>query len=647
MKKFFFVVYIVFSCHSLFSQIDTIRIPAVKISKTISKQIIFNQTIDSTFIQQNRDLQLTDLLKQSQSVFIKSFGNFGASTASFRGTSATHTQVLWNDVPLNSPMLGQTDFSLIPVFFTDKISTSAGIASLANSSGALGGAVLLNTYIKPTKDLNLNINQTFASFANSISSLNISIKKKKIAFNSRLEYSFGENNFKYFNSAIPNADVEMLENANFKQFSFLQNLYFRLNTKNQLSFFVWFTNADRNIPPIMSFEGLHRTENQADLKTIAGIKYVGIFNKLKLKNTLALSINKLTYFLGDSVFSAPQNSFILKNYSTSIEKTIINNFSAEFNFNTKFSASFVFKTTYNNVNTFDSASYHLNGYSAKRFNNYFNGLLIYRINDNNLFSFIVSESIIDDKIYSPVYVFSFKNGMNKQKGLFTQINVGKNKHIPTLNDLFWQPGGNPNLLPESGYSADFYFGYKYSDKKVDFTFKNTVFASLIDNWIIWKPTEFQYWKAQNIKKVFSRGNEIYISFYYKAKVSIKAIANYSFTLSTNQNSYYPDDLSVEKQLIYTPKHLGSLLFLLNYKKMNFSANFNYTGKRFTSTSNYGTFALNSYYLVDFAISRNIYFEKFKSKIDFKIFNVTNSQYQAILYRPMPRINFKLNFSVEI
>ena len=646
MKNFFFVIIIVFLSYNSFSQFDTIRIPAVKVSKTITKQILFNQIVDSSFIQQNKDLQLSDLLKQSQSVFIKSFGNFGASTASFRGTSASHTQVLWNDIPLNSPMLGQTDFSLIPVFFTDKISTSAGIASVANSSGALGGAVMLNTYIEPTRNFSFDINQTFASFGNSIAALNLNIKKKKIALNTRIEYSLGKNNFKYFNSAIPNAGVEILENADFKQFSVLQNVYFRLNRNNQISFFVWFTDANRNIPPIMSFEGLKRTEKQIDLKTIAGIKYIGVFNKLKLKNTLAFSHNNLTYFLADSIFSVPQNGFILKNYSVSTEKSIINNFSANYKYNSNFSVNFVIKSIYNSVNTFDSATYHLNGYSEERFSNCFNGLFIYSINNNNVLSFSLSESIIDDKIYSPAYVLVYKNGTNKNIGFFTQINAGKNIHIPTLNDLYWQPGGNADLLPEVAYSADFTLAYKYSDKKIDFIVRNTFFASLIDNWIIWKPTEFQYWTAQNIKKVFSRGNEISMSFLYKSKVAIKTIANYSYTLSTNQDSYYPDDMSVGKQLIYTPKNLANILFIINYKKINFSTNFNYTGKRFTSTSNYGVFALNPYYLVDLAVSRNININKLKSKISFKVYNLTNNQYQAILYRPMPGINFSLNFSIQ-
>ena len=41
------------------------------------------------------------------------------STVAFRGTGPSHTQVVWNGMRINSPMLGMTDFSMIPSYFVD------------------------------------------------------------------------------------------------------------------------------------------------------------------------------------------------------------------------------------------------------------------------------------------------------------------------------------------------------------------------------------------------------------------------------------------------------------------------------------------------------------------------------------------------
>ena len=32
---------------------------------------------------------------------------------------------------------------------------------------------------------------------------------------------------------------------------------------------------------------------------------------------------------------------------------------------------------------------------------------------------------------------------------------GYNYRIPTLNAMYWQPGGNPDLKPEKGFASDF------------------------------------------------------------------------------------------------------------------------------------------------------------------------------------------------
>ena len=78
--------------------------------------------IDTMVLRENVVNSLADILSQSTSVFIKNYGRGTLATASFRGTAPSHTQVLWNGMKINSPMLGQVDFSLIPSYFINDIS---------------------------------------------------------------------------------------------------------------------------------------------------------------------------------------------------------------------------------------------------------------------------------------------------------------------------------------------------------------------------------------------------------------------------------------------------------------------------------------------------------------------------------------------
>src|SRR5690606_22633790 len=54
---------------------------------------------------------LEEALTGENSVYFKTYGNHQLSSISFRGTSASQTNVLWHGVPANYPTLGQMDFS--------------------------------------------------------------------------------------------------------------------------------------------------------------------------------------------------------------------------------------------------------------------------------------------------------------------------------------------------------------------------------------------------------------------------------------------------------------------------------------------------------------------------------------------------------
>src|SRR5688572_3357267 len=100
--------------------------------------------VDSVILSEHQNHTLSEVLAQTTPIFIKSYGRGSMATASFRGTAPSHTQVLWNGMSINSPMLGMVDFSLIPVYFMDDLTLKHGVASTEDISGALGGSISMN-----------------------------------------------------------------------------------------------------------------------------------------------------------------------------------------------------------------------------------------------------------------------------------------------------------------------------------------------------------------------------------------------------------------------------------------------------------------------------------------------------------------------
>ena len=78
--------------------------------------------LDTLVLHENIALSMADVLTFNTSIFVKQYGRATLSTVAFRGTSPSHTQVTWNGMCINSPMLGMTDFSMIPSYFIDDAS---------------------------------------------------------------------------------------------------------------------------------------------------------------------------------------------------------------------------------------------------------------------------------------------------------------------------------------------------------------------------------------------------------------------------------------------------------------------------------------------------------------------------------------------
>jgi len=154
---------------------DTISIQEVQVfgKKKIEESGLLITHIDTMQLQMMKTLTVSELLSSYSPIFIKSYGRGSTASASFRGTAPSHTQVYWNGIKINSPMRGDVDFSLFPVYFIDDISLQHGGSSLQSGSGALGGSVLINNKPDWADRLSIRYVQTIESYATSKEYLNV------------------------------------------------------------------------------------------------------------------------------------------------------------------------------------------------------------------------------------------------------------------------------------------------------------------------------------------------------------------------------------------------------------------------------------------------------------------------------------------
>ena len=201
--------------------------------------------LDSVALRNNVTNSLADILSQSTSIFIKSYGRATLASASFRGTAPSHTLVTWNGIKMNSPMLGMVDFSLIPSFFIDDVTLYHGAGSVGVSGGGMGGAVVLGTKAPIEKGLSLNFIQGIGSYHAFDEFLKVTYGGEKWQSSTRVSYAISENDFKFRNYEKDGYPVERNKSGQFSDLHVLQELFYAPDEKNKLGLAVWYMDSDR------------------------------------------------------------------------------------------------------------------------------------------------------------------------------------------------------------------------------------------------------------------------------------------------------------------------------------------------------------------------------------------------------------------
>ena len=158
---------------------------------------IFNKNLN-TFSYSN---SFNKILEKNTTIYVKSYG--ALNTPSFRGTSASHTLVSWNGIPINSSASGLTDLRLLPSNGFNNLGISYGGNSTIFGSGSIGGTIHLNNIPIFTKSNNSNLIIEKGSFGLNTNSL-ITLRSNN-NFYYYINYSSlkDSNNFEYvFNPAL-------------------------------------------------------------------------------------------------------------------------------------------------------------------------------------------------------------------------------------------------------------------------------------------------------------------------------------------------------------------------------------------------------------------------------------------------------------
>ncbi len=622
MKRIIFILFIL-SRYLSHSQINDSVSSLKTFTKTTNKIIKngkFSHTNHISEISQIRNNEnIGDILQSQSTNYLKSYGPGNLSSISSRGGNAQQTSFIYKDFILNNPLNGIVDLSSIPMAFFNSMNIIYGLPSSNWGNGGLASAVILENNLDNKPGRFIEYGNTFGSFGQKTNYLKLGSSNSKVQNQIKIYKQNFTNNYTYYNQ---NSEIKEQKNSAINHLAVMAESKVSLNKKTSLNVVYFGQKLNREIPPSL-FEGFTNAK-QLDNNHRLYLDITNIRNKSKWSFKSAFYDEKNTYI--DSVRS-------INGYNPS--KSFIN----QFEYKTIYQNNHNLTFNLTNSNSFSSA---LNFEEPVQLNrSALTGSYIFK--KNNFQQLINFRIVLNNGEIMPLtYSYALSKTINN-KLLF--LNFGRVFRLPSINDLYWSPGGNIELSPENGYSSD--VGIKWSKKvnKTIIKFSSSVYSRWIDNWIQWQPRA-NYWSAMNIKKVWSRGIETQTSFFTKIRsFSIHFNLNTSYNLSTNIGLFNGEESLLNKQLMYTPFYKTVANTTISYKNLNLTYLHNYTGYRFTSSDNQSylpAFHLGRLYLSSDFLIRNQHL-----KIFYKLNNLFNTDYQLIINRPMPLINQEIGINIKI
>lgn len=643
------------------------HLPEVEvIGKRSLKEIGTTQTkMDSTVLKENIALSVADVLTFNSPIFVKSYGRATLSTVSFRGTSASHTQVTWNDMKISNPMLGMTDFSTIPSYFIDDASLLHGTSSVNETGGGLGGAVKLSTKPANAEGFGLQYIQGVGSFWSFDEFLRLTYGNRHWQTSTRIVFSSSPNNYKYRNhdkkENIYDENMNIIEqyypiernkSGSYKDLHILQEAYYNTNRGNRFGLNAWYINSNRELPMITTDYGVDTEfENRQREQTFRGIFiYDHLAEQWKIGTKVGYIFTWLAYDykrdLGNGIMAHMTRSRSRVNtiygqlnteYFIGQKWLFTANISAHQHFVRSEDKNIILQYGDKAIVGYNVAAIELSGAASVK----------YQPIDRIGLSVVVREELFGNK-WSPIIpALFFESLLSKPGNLTLKLSGSRNYRFPTLNDLYFLPGGNPNLRNEKGWTYDAGLSFAVGTKNLyRLTGSATWFDSYIDDWIIWLPTTKGFFSPRNLKKVHAYGVELQADFDIQFSKDWLFALNTTFSFTPSINIGEPitsADKSVGKQLPYVPKISANIVGRLSWRTWSFTYKWCHYSERFTMSSNDITLTgrLPKYYMSNITLEKQLHISWADWSLKGTINNLFNEDYLSVLGRPMPGINFEI------
>lgn len=608
---------------------DTLFLPEIQVLGTRLPlephlQPVFIQRADSASMRRSHYASAAEVLGQHTFAVIRDYGGGNMALVSQRGFSPSHTRIVWEGVPLNHPMLGMTDLSQVPAGLFDGLTAASGNAAALSGSGEVGGTVAMHTRERNERAW---LSRTNGSWGFEQTAAGAVVQQGRLSADMRLVQQHADYDYPYFD---PVRGQQRTRTGNAMRSGHLMTQLRYNRPYLQVRSLFWMDDIRNEIPgPITALAP--GTQQDRALRSV----WIAAWNRPERTDVTLLA----AFIRNELDYTQKRTSRTDKSTTGSllVQPTLRYTWNEQHQswWTLELSSQQLHSDNYRNART------------EQRFSSRWNHVLRLR----------PSVSVYPSLAWE--YDTRFGPSWNPSLALTAQplapwmvlrLSAGYNRNTPSFNDLYWHPGGNPELRPEQVFSLESgvtlqlnpgrHSEQTYGKPRLQAQVAITGFRHDFRDGIRWRPGAGGLYTPVNIEELLSRGVEAAMQTTYSGFLGeLGAGYTGAYTRASITRARFEGDESPGRQMLYVPRwiHRGWVQADLNgWMWMRASAEFVDTRTTtFARDAVRGTLPAYSQFHLHSGITLSLSGLLAELGVDAR--NLTDERFEAMLgYPAMPR-----------
>ena len=596
-----------------------VTVTAARFQTTLAKAPTRVTVLGPRALERSGASSVAELLSEQGGLFVKQYGPGQLATSSLRGAGAAQTLVLLDGHRIADPQLGQLDLSLLPTLLLSSVEVMHGAGSPLYGTDAIGGVINLRTLPAGTAP-QVKMLGAAGAFGERRGGMMMSQRVGRWSGLILGEYETSEGDFPYVNEALfPPRQVQRT-NADRQRTALYSSVGYR-GERHDLRLSGWYTAAERGLPGLATTPPAGERQWDEHLRLWFDDRIGTSWGSLQLGGLLqrsALRYQNPSLDLDNtgrtliSSLEAEGRAAVSKRWVAAGALTAGYGQAAH--------PQLTNRARQGHVGLVAHGTGHYGrvlAYPALRADAYF-------LPDG------ATRSVISPRL-------SLNAGLAGP--LRAKVSAGRVFRMPTFNDRFWQPGGNPDLQPEHGWNVDAGLFGAFGGGRAEVT----LFASYLRDQIVWEPSGEGYYAPRNVGRTRTTGLEASYRWNLQAG-SYRLGSNLFYTFTDARDRSDPEAPSFNEPLRYVPRQEVKSQLYAGWGPLAADLSARYTGRRYVATD--GSQSLNPFLVVDAQLRLTHTLYDMRVQLALELENALDTDYAVLLHRPMPPRHVRLRLVLE-